>query len=86
MIDIPTPQPDPGLVAQQQQAQAANTTQIQSSLGQDTQNLWNMFGNGTQMSYISVSQGDPAGSKANGVAASTTGGAAGGGSGPGSSI
>ena len=54
MISVPKPSPDPTLVAQQQMAQASDTQQIQRSLGQDTQNLWNMFGNGTQMSYVQL--------------------------------
>ena len=56
------PQPDPALAQQQAIAQTNDTQQVQSSLGQDTQNLWNMFGNGTQMSYVSVSRGAPAAS------------------------
>ena len=36
-MDVPTPQPDPTLVAEQQQAQSADTQQIQQSLGQQTQ-------------------------------------------------
>jgi hypothetical protein len=42
------------LVAQQKSAQAADARQIQQSLGQDTQSLWNMFGSGTQLAYVSI--------------------------------
>jgi hypothetical protein len=53
-MEVAPPSPDPTLVAEQKQAQAADTQQVQQSLGQDTQNLWNMFGNGTQLSYIAI--------------------------------
>lgn len=54
MSPPPDPQPDQTLVAQQQQAQQIDSKQIQQSLGQDTQNLWNMFGNGSQLSYVNM--------------------------------
>jgi len=63
MVDIPQAQPDPTLVEQQQQAQQLATQQIQQSLGQQTENLWSMFGNGTQLSYIQLPQ-QPAQGKA----------------------
>jgi hypothetical protein len=53
-MDVQAPAPDPTLVAEQQQAQAVDTQQVQQSLGQQTQNLWNMFGNGSQLSYLQL--------------------------------
>jgi len=60
-MDVQQPAPDPTLVAEQQQAQAADTQQIQQSLGQQTQNLWNMFGNGTQLGYVQMPGAAPMG-------------------------
>jgi hypothetical protein len=53
-MNVQQPQPNPALVEQQQQATQIDSKQIQQSLGQDTQNLWNMFGNGTQLSYVNM--------------------------------
>jgi hypothetical protein len=53
-MDVQQPAPDPTLVEEQEQAQTADTQQIQQSLGQQTQNLWNMFGNGSQMGYVQL--------------------------------
>lgn len=53
-MNFPTPQPDPALVQQQQQAQRIATQQIQTSLGQQTENLWSLFGQGSQLSYINL--------------------------------
>lgn len=47
-------QPDPTLVQETAQAQVVDTQQIQQSLGVDQQNLWNMFGNGSQLSYVQL--------------------------------
>jgi hypothetical protein len=53
-MEVAAPSPDPTLVAQQKAAEAADTKQVQQSLGQDTTNLWNMFGNGSQLGYVSI--------------------------------
>lgn len=67
------PQPDPTLVAETQQASVLDTQQVQNSLGQDQQNLWNMFGNGSQMSYIHLPNGQTAPAPPPGQTSLTTG-------------
>lgn len=63
-------QPDPTLVAQTAAAQKVDTKQVQEALGVDQQNLWNMFGTGTQLSYVQI-PGSPA--AAPGATSNTTG-------------
>ena len=85
-MDVEAPTPNPQIAEQQAQATANDTTQIQQSLGQDTQNLWNMFGNGSQLSYVQVpGAGVVPAAPATAVAmnGSHAGGPAGGGSGSG---
>lgn len=68
-------QPDPTLVAQTQQQQALDTQQVQLSLGAEQQNLWSMFGSGSQLSYITLpgSSGAPTAAPAPGQTSNVTG-------------
>lgn len=68
-------QPDPTLVAETQQAQVTDAQEVRNSLGQEQQNLWNMFGNGTQLSYISLpgSSGAPTSTPSPGSTSNVTG-------------